>query len=224
MRGPSRLLAGLLAALPLLGCGERPQADPGGSRVVVGPVTNGLSIHARLDTKHGLIPFDIVNESDETLEYVDTWIGYHEGVALDARRVGSSEWTRLRRRTHDHRIYHGMGPTPKDQRRLAPGARMPRTTLAWMVDQRRFAGEVARPGLEVPVARTSFVVDLLDFVWPDTLGDLEEGDLELRVVQGFPDWSELLTVDEGKWVLPSAVLTLDLGSMPDAVRTMLERS
>ena len=79
-------------------------------------------------------------------------------------------------------------------------------------------------GEDVPPAEEEFVLDLLDYVWPEALGALDEGELELRVVQVHGDWEELPGLEGITGCrVPSAWLLLDLGDLPSVVRASLDR-
>ncbi len=185
-----------------------------------GPVTNGLCLSARLEFRHGLIRYEVENVGDGPVVTVPD----HMGADLEARREGEAAWTRLAGRPDAIRWLSGMGPTRKDLARLEPGASMPRDGLGDTIDQRRFApAGTPRPGLEVPRSVETFTLDLLDFVWPDVLGDLDHGAVEVRVVQVHADWSDFL--EDRTWIgrLPSATFRLALEEVPPAVRAEMDR-
>lgn len=208
-----------LAVIVLAACGEGRQPGPGRGALasVPGPVTRGLRLTARLEPMHGLIRYDIENVSDASIPYVDLYVGYFEGVGLEARPVGASTWTALPRREEAQRVRTGMGPSRRNETQVGPGEKMHCPSWTISVDQRRFGSDGPRPGLEVPPAPEAFVLDLRDFTWPAVWGDLRRFSLELRVTQYFVDWMDF-DVDRG-WTGPlsSAVLRLDLADVPDPV-------
>ena len=214
----------LLLAFALAACGEPPAplSESALSELVSGPTTQGLCLSARLDPQHGLIRYVVENVGEPPFLYAHG----HLGAVLEARRAGDPEWIQLSLRPDAFRILSGMGPIPENLRAVEPGAAMPYDAYLCHVDQRRFTPDegTPRPGLEVPLADEPFVIDPLDHLWPDSLGDLDRGVLELRVVQVHPDWSELLPEPPWSGRVPSAVLRLRLAHVPAVVRAQMERS
>ena len=210
----------ILAVILLAACGDGPQPQPSRDALpsVPGPVTRGLRLTARLEPTHGLIRYDIENVSDAAIPYVDLYVGYFEGVGLEARRAGSSTWTTLFRREAAHRFRTGMGPSRRNEAEVGPGENMPCPPGRASVDQRRFGPDGPRPGLAVPRAPEAFLLDLRDFTWPTAWGALGPLAVELRVTQYFVDWKEF-DVERG-WTGPlsSAVLRLDFADVPERVR------
>ena len=217
----------LLCCVVLAACGDPPPEvtqPPSGvldvGELEPGPVIQGLSISARLDAQRGLIRYEVENAGEQPFRYARG----HLDHVLEVRREDSDSSIHLAPRPEAIRFLSGTGPTAKDVRELQPGETLPRDAFLVYSDQRRFTPEgQARPGLEVPPAGEAFTLDLLDFVWPAALGDLDDGVLLLRVVQVYPDWSELLTEPVWSGRLPSAELELDLGEIPAVVRDELDR-
>ena len=183
-------------------------------------MTAGLRLSARLDAQRGLVRYEVENVGERPFRYLQGRLGH----GLEVRRVGEEPWTELAARPDAIRFLSGMGPVPADLRTLEPGAALPRDAFHAFVDQRRFAPDgTPRAGLDLPPASEAFTLDLLDHVWPASLGDLGDGALELRVVLVLPDWADLRVERTWSGRVPSATLRLELATVPPLVRAELDR-